>query len=208
MINHLSLQKFVLASVCWLALASAQAQTADGTVVISGQLSANTCKLLLKDASGNGNNGVRTVGLGTINPPAGTITPGTLLGTQQTISFSLTNSNGSGTCTFASGTSGWNLVFDMQTGQVGTAASKAFLTNQASSNAAGNVGVTLFSQQGIQFSSIATGAGYLGTKLANGIGGADFNATLTLGAQFMATSTSAPTAGVFIATVPLLIVYN
>ena len=152
MINHSSIQKFVLASVCWLALASAQAQTADGTVVISGQLSVNTCKLRLIDASGSTNNGVRSVKLGTINPPAGTITPGDLLGTKETISFRLTNSAGTADCAISGGSSQWNLVLDLQTNQVNSnIASKPFLTNQVTTNAASNIGVVLFDTNGSQF---------------------------------------------------------
>jgi type 1 fimbria pilin len=208
MINHSSIQKFVLASVCWLALASAQAQTADGTVVISGQLSVNTCKLRLIDASGSTNNGVRSVKLGTINPPAGTITPGDLLGTQETISFRLTNSAGTADCAISGGSSQWNLVLDLQTNQVNSnIASKPFLTNQATTNAAGNIGVALFNNQGTQYPALATGAGYEGTKVSQA-GGVFSNVGISLRAQFMATSTSAPTAGLFSATVPLLIVYN
>ena len=207
MINHSSIQKFVLASVCWLALASAQAQTADGTVVISGQLSVNTCKLSLIDASGSMNNGVRTVGLGTINPPAGTITPGDLLGTKETIIFRLINSAGTSDCAIAGG-SKWNLALDLQTNQVNSnIASKPFLTNQATTNAAGNIGVALFNNQGTQYPALATGAGYEGTKLSQA-GGVFNTVGIALRAQFMATSTSAPTAGLFSATVPLLIVYN
>jgi type 1 fimbria pilin len=209
MINHSSIRKFALASVCLLALASAQAQTADGTVVISGQLNVNTCKLSLIDASGSTNNGARTVELGTVNPPAGTITPGDLLGTKQSISFRVTNSAGTGNCAISGGLGQWNLVLDLQANQVSsdTIASKPFLTNQASTNAAGNIGVALFNNQGNQYAALATGAGYEGTKVSQ-VGGVFTTTGLSLFAQFMATSATAPTPGVFSATVPLLIVYN
>ena len=208
MINHSSIRQFLLASACWMALASAQAQTADGTVVISGQLSVNTCKLSLIDASGSTNNGARTVQLGTINPPAGTITPGDLLGTKQTIAFRLTNSAGTADCAISGGSGQWNLVLDLQTNQVdSTIASKPFLTNQATTNAAGNIGVALFNNQGNQYPALATGAGYEGTKVSQA-GGVFNGVGIALRAQFMATSTSAPTAGLFSATVPFLIVYN
>ena len=208
MINHSSIRKFALTSACLLALASAQAQTADGTVVISGQLNVNTCKLSLIDASGSTNNGARTVELGTVNPPAGTITPGDLLGTKQSISFRVTNSAGTGNCAISGGLGQWNLVLDLQTNQVNSnIASKPFLTNQASTNAASNIGVALFNNQGNQYPALATGAGYEGTKVSQ-VGGVFTTTRLSLFAQFMATSATAPTPGVFSATVPLLIVYN
>ena len=86
MIKHSTIQKFSLVSSLAIALVSAQAQTADGTIVISGQVSANTCKVNISDASGVSptNNGVRSVELGTVSP-TGTFTAGQLLGTKQNV---------------------------------------------------------------------------------------------------------------------------
>ena len=210
MTNHSPAQQLAIAliSVCLLALMPARAQTADGTVVISGQLSTNTCKLSLIDASGSTNNGVRSVNLGTVSS-IGTFSPGLLLGTKQTISFRLTNSSGGSNCSISGGSGQWNLVLDLQTNQVDSATipSTPFLTNQAASNAASNIGVALFNNQGNQYSTLATGVGYEGTKVSEA-GGVFNNVGISLRAQFMATSASAPTPGVFNAIVPLLIVYN
>ena len=208
MIKHSTIQKFSLVSSLAIALVSAQAQTADGTVVISGQVSANTCKVNISDASGVSptNNGVRSVELGTVSP-TGTFTAGQLLGTKQNVTFSLTAASGSGACTFASGTTGWNMVLDLQANQVNsTIASKPFLTNLNGTNPATNIGVALFDNSGTQFTTLLTGQGFLGTKLA--ATGVAAGTNLTMGAQFMATSASAPTAGLFQTTVPMLIVYN
>ena len=208
MIKHSTIQKFSLVSSLAIALVSAQAQTADGTVVISGQVSANTCKVNISDASGVSptNNGVRSVELGTVSP-TGTFTAGQLLGTKQNVTFSLTAASGSGACTFASGTTGWNMVLDLQANQVNsTIASKPFLTNLNGTNPATNIGVALFDNSGTQFTTLLTGQGFLGTKLA--ATGVTSATNLTMGAQFMATSASAPTAGLFQTTVPMLIVYN
>jgi type 1 fimbria pilin len=208
MIKHSTIQKFSLVSSLAIALMSAQAQTADGTIVISGQVSANTCKVNISDASGVSptNNGVRSVELGTVSP-TGTFTAGQLLGTKQNVTFSLTAASGSGACTFASGTTGWNMALDLQANQVNsTIASKPFLTNLNGTNPATNIGVALFDNSGTQFTTLLTGQGYLGTKLA--ATGVTSATNLTMGAQFMATSASAPTAGLFQTTVPMLIVYN
>ena len=208
MIKHSTIQKFSLVSSLAIALMSAQAQTADGTVVISGQVSANTCKVNISDASGVSptNNGVRSVELGTVSP-TGTFTAGQLLGTKQNVTFSLTAASGSGACTFASGTTGWNMVLDLQANQVNsTIASKPFLTNLNGTNPATNIGVALFDNSGTQFTTLLTGQGFLGTKLA--ATGVAAGTNLTMGAQFMATSASAPTAGLYQTTVPMLIVYN
>ena len=208
MIKHSTIQKFSLVSSLAIALMSAQAQTADGTIVISGQVSANTCKVNISDASGVSptNNGVRSVELGTVSP-TGTFTAGQLLGTKQNVTFSLTAASGSGACTFASGTTGWNMALDLQANQVNsTIASKPFLTNLNGTNPATNIGVALFDNSGTQFTTLLTGQGFLGTKLA--ATGVAAGTNLTMGAQFMATSASAPTAGLFQTTVPMLIVYN
>ena len=198
--------KLALVGACLLTFMSAQAQTADGTVVISGQVSANTCKLSISDTNGSTNNGTRSIQLGTVAPPTGTITPNTLFGNQVVANFALTSAAGAGTtCTFASGTS-WNIVLDLQASQVGTANGSSFLTNSATSSPASNVGVALSQAGGARISTLVTGAGYLGTKIstlnASAAGG------LQLIAQFVTTSTTAPTAGLFSATVPLLVVYQ
>jgi type 1 fimbria pilin len=208
MIKNLTKQKIAIATAMTLAFITAQAQTADGTVVITGQVNANTCKVNISDASGVSptNNGVRSVELGTVSP-TGTFSAGQLLGTKQNITFSLTASSGSGACTFAAGTTGWNMALDLQSNQVNsTIANKPFLTNLNGTNPATNIGVALFDNSGTQFTALLTGQGFLGTKLAaTGVGSA---ANLTMGAQFMATSATAPTAGLFQTTVPMLIVYN
>jgi type 1 fimbria pilin len=58
MIQHSIKHKLALVGACLLTFMSAQAQTADGTVVISGQVSANTCKLSITDTNGSTNNGI------------------------------------------------------------------------------------------------------------------------------------------------------
>ena len=150
MIKNLTKQKIAIATAMTLAFITAQAQTADGTVVITGQVNANTCKVNISDASGVSptNNGVRSVELGTVSP-TGTFSAGQLLGTKQNITFSLTASSGSGACTFATGTAGWNMALDLQANQVNsTIASKPFLTNLNGTNPATNIGVALFDNSG------------------------------------------------------------
>ncbi len=206
MIQHSIKHKLALVGACLLTFMSAQAQTADGTVVISGQVSANTCKLSISDTNGSTNNGTRSIQLGTVAPPTGTITPNTLFGNQVVANFALTSAAGAGTtCTFASGST-WNIVLDLQASQVGTAGGSSFLTNSATSSPASNVGVALSQSGGTRLSTLTTGAGYLGTKISTN--NASATGGLQLIAQFVTTSTTAPTAGLFSATVPLLVVYQ
>ena len=209
MIQNSIKHKLALVGACLLTFMSAQAQTADGTVFISGQVSANTCKLSISDTNGSTNNGTRSIQLGTVAPPGGTITPGTLLGTLKQVAFALRNATDTGTCAISGTPASWNLVLDLQANQVDSSIpSKPFLTNQATTNAASNIGVVLFDTNGSQFSSILTGAGYGGTRLTNSNTGRDELTAMSMGFQFVTTSTTAPTAGLFSATVPLLIVYN
>jgi type 1 fimbria pilin len=52
MIKNLTKQKIAIATAMTLALITAQAQSADGNVVITGQINANTCKLNIADNGG------------------------------------------------------------------------------------------------------------------------------------------------------------
>ena len=213
MIKNLTKQKIAIATAMTLALISAQAQSADGTVVISGQVNANTCTLNISDTGGVAsptNKGTRSIELGTYSPAASAA--GTAVGTKQEITFKLANAGNSGDCTFGGTplTTGWNLALDLQSGQVNsttfqTAPQKPYLVNTVAANGS-NIGVALFGNDGNMLTTIATGAGYQGTKLATA--GVAANATLKMSAQFLTTSASAPTPGLFSATVPLLIVYN
>ena len=207
MIQNSIKHKLALVSACLFTAMSGQAQAADGTVVISGQVSANTCKLSISDTNGSTNNGTRSIQLGTVAPPTGTITPNTLFGNQVVANFALTSAAGAGTtCTFANVNNTWNIVLDLQASQVGTANGSSFLTNSATSSPASNVGVALSQAGGTRISTLVTGAGYLGTKISTS--NASNTGGLQLIAQFVTTSASAPTAGLFSATVPLLVVYQ
>jgi type 1 fimbria pilin len=214
MIKNSTKQKIAIATAMTLAFITAQAQSADGTVVISGQVNANTCTLNISDAGGVAsptNKGTRSIELGTYSPVAGTA--GSFVGNKQTITFTLTNAAGTGACSFSgTSTTKWNLALDLQPNQVNsttfqTAPAKPYLVNTVTTNAS-NIAVALFGSDSPanHLTAIATGAGYLGTKLSTA--GANVGDSLTMGAQFIATTASAPTPGLFSATVPLLIVYQ
>ena len=208
MIKNLSIQKTAFAASMALALISAQAQTADGTVVISGQINANTCKLNIADNGGvaSPSTGTRSIELGTVAPPTGTAAANVPFGTQQAINFTLKNAAGTTDC--LTGSAVWNIVLDLQPDQVGTAGGNSFLKNsQAAATAATNVGVALFQSGGVRLTTLATAAGYNGTKVSTANAGA--SGGLSLVAQFVTTSAASnPTAGLFTATVPLLVVYQ
>jgi type 1 fimbria pilin len=214
MIKNLTKQKIAIATAMTLAFISTQAQSADGAVVISGQVNANTCTLNISDAGAVAsptNKGTRSIELGTYSPVASAA--GSFVGNKQTITFTLTNAAGTAPCSFTgTSTTKWNLALDLQSGQVNsttfqTAPAKPYLVNTVTTNAS-NIAVALFGSDSPanHLTAIATGAGYQGTKLSTT--GADVGSSLTMGAQFLTTSAAAPTPGLFSATVPLLIVYN
>jgi len=216
MIKHSTKQLLALVSAVTLAVISSQAQSADGTLFISGQLSANTCKLNISDPSGSTNNGTRTIYLGTVSPSlAPASTADATFGDGQTITFGLTPASGTGNCT---GTGNWNIVLDLQAAQVGSATgaggtARSHLKNAAISNAATNVGVALFggtSQAGAtRIETFLTDAAYSGTKISATNATVNNGAQLFLTAKFVTTSSvSAPSPGLFSATVPLLILYQ
>jgi len=213
MIKNSTKQKIAIATAMTLALITAQAQSADGTVVISGQVNANTCTLNISDAGGVAsptNKGTRSIELGTYSPVAGTA--GSFVGNKQTITFTLSNAAGTGACSFSgTTTTKWNLALDLQPNQVNSTTfqspAKPYLVNTVTTNAS-NIAVALFGSDSPanNLTAIATGAGYQGTKLSTA--GANVGDSLTMGAQFITTTASAPTPGLFSATVPLLIVYQ
>ena len=214
MIKHSTKQLLALASSVMLAVISSQAQSADGTLFISGQVSANTCKLLISE-SFVGTNKVSTINLGTVNPSSAPNTADSTFGVQQKVMMQLTSSNGQTNC--ATGTGKWNIVLDLQSAQVGSATGasgtpRSHLKNAAATNAATNIGVALFGGlSGVvtRIPTLITDAGYAGTKISStdtAVVGGDL---VFLAAQFVTTSSvSAPTPGLFSATVPLLILYQ
>jgi len=212
MIKHSTKQLLALASAVTLAVISSQAQSADGTLFISGQVSANTCKLAITESFGT--NKVSTINLGTVNPSSAPNTADSTFGAQQIVMMQLTSSNGQTNC--ATGTGKWNIVLDLQSAQVGTATgasgTRSHLKNAAATNAATNIGVALsggLSGTVTRIPTLITDAGYGGTKISTTDTAVVGGALVFLAAQFVTTSSvSAPTPGLFSATVPLLVTYN
>jgi len=129
MIKNLTKQKIAITTAMTLALITAQAQSADGNVVITGQINANTCKLNIADNGGvaSPSTGTRSIELGTVAPPTGTAAANVPFGTQQAINFTLKNAAGTTDC--LTGSAVWNIVLDLQPDQVGTAGGNSFLKN-------------------------------------------------------------------------------
>ena len=207
MIKHSTSRKFAVASAITLAFISSQAQSADGSLFVSGQITANTCKLVITDQTGV--NKVNAIELGNVSQTlAPANTANAVFGDRKLVLLQLTNPAGTQAC---SGTGQWNAILDLQSDQVGTAGSNSFLKNVATTNAAGNVGLALFgglNSSVTRISTILTDQSYLGTKVSPTNTPVSGGNLVHLGVQFVTTSTSAPTPGVFGATVPFLIFYQ
>jgi len=199
----------------------AQAVLDQGSLIITGQISASTCLLDMGDAGSTGG-GSKTLSLGSYTTAvagAASATGGTF-GTAQTVLFSLKSADGSGSaCTFSGGASKWDIGINVGATEYVTADSKTLLlSGGTASNVAQNVGVLLKTSVG----GAAVTAG--GTNLNLAAGSATYGVLLSsssasapqaaatdkiaLTAQLARTNATAPTTGVFSATIPLNIYYK
>ena len=197
----------------------AQAAADSGTLVVTGQISNTTCLLDMGDAGSTGG-GSKTLSLGSYTTAiagAATASGGTF-GTAQTVVFSVKSADGSGSaCTF-NGNTKWDIGINIgATEYVTVGGNTLLLSGGTASNVAQNVGVllkTLTSSSataGTANLNLAAGsAGYGGVLLSGSTSSPGANSTdkIAVTAQFARTNATAPTAGVFSATIPLNVIYK
>ena len=216
MANFPKLQKVALAASTFLALISAQvnsnAQAADtATLNISGQISSSTCNITISDPGGVGAVGTKIINLG--NMGAGTAvspTAGGTFGTAVGAIFSVTAA-GSGTaaCTTI-GTGKWDLALGLFSSQITTISGKGtFLKNSITS---GGTDAIVQLRGGVTTAgttlALIPDAGIAGTLMSGSTSGATSSQSIAISAQFAAASASAPSAGAFSQTIPLIARYN
>jgi len=197
----------------------AQAAADSGTLVVTGQISNTTCLLDMGDAGSTGG-GSKTLNLGSYTTAiAGAAsTNGGTFGTAQTVVFSVKSADGSGGACSFSGASKWDIGINIGANEYATAgANTLLLSGGTASNVAQNVGVLLKTSVGTAVTAGATNlnlaagsAGYGGVLLSGSTSSPGANSTdkIALTAQFARTNASAPTAGVFSATIPLNVYYK
>jgi len=218
--NKTNLIIATLATGLGVHLASLAQVVADqGSLNITGQVSNTTCLLDMGDAGSTGG-GSKTLSLGSYTTTvagAATATGGTF-GTAQTVLFSVKSADGSGSaCTF-SGATKWDIGINVGATEYTTAgANTLLLSGGTASNVAQNVGVLLKTSVGAAVTAggtnlnLAAGSASYGAVLLSGSTSspaANSTDKIALTAQFARTNATAPTAGVFSATIPLNVFYK
>ena len=200
-----------VASAALLSL-SAQAQSSDEAVLeITGQITANTCVLKMTDGSGTTTEN-KTINLGSTKSGTGTITPGTVFGTSQTVQFTLGNPAAGSTapCTAVPTNSLWNVVLGFEPNKVAIINTKTYVKNQATTGGT-NAVVMLSGAKGNTTATQLTlkeTMGYAGTTVSPTDQAFTDTNGIKLTAQLAYADDKAATAGIFTATIPLLVLYK
>jgi len=219
--NKTNLIIATLATGLGVHLASMAQLVADqGTLNITGQISASTCLLDMGDAGSTGG-GSKTMNLGTYSSSIATAgTAGATFGTAQTVVFSVKSADGSGsTCTLGAGNSRWDIGINIGATEYTTADGKTLLlSGGTASNVAQNVGVLLKTHRAASplaasatELNLSAGSVSYGVLLSGSSASAPQALTsekILLSAQFARTNTTAPGIGVFNATIPLNVFYK
>ncbi len=208
--NSFSLSKTALAVACGSLLAlSAQAQSANdsATVDITGQISASTCVLNMKDAKSGTSTNEKTLNLGNAKSGTSNNTIGGTFGEAQKVEFSLgTYGNSATTCVAGTGNNRWNVILGFAPGNVITTNGKTYVKNQ---DAAGTDAMVVLSDATTATTTPLTlkeTLGYAGTTAtASNVLFAD---KITLQAQLAYAATTEAKAGAFTASIPLLVLYK
>ena len=205
--NKVALAVATLATGLGLQFA-AVAQTA-GTLDITGQVTAATCSLNMTVGANTVNGGVRTVSLGTV---ASTVAAtNTLIGTKTIVKFDLKDAGNTGSCALGA-TQTWNILLGLTATQItGSDATSAVVNGAATGGT--SAAVALFGGSdnlaATRLSLVPSTGVTSGTEVYGSPGlGVSAGTSLYLGAQFVTTSASAPTAGQYTASIPLTILYN
>ena len=204
--NKVALAVATLATGLGLQFA-AVAQTA-GTLDITGQVTATTCSLNMTAGGNTINGGSRTVSLGTVASTA-TVT-NTLIGTKTIVKFDLKDAAGTGACALGA-TQTWNILLGLTATQITGSGTTSAVVNSAATGGT-SAAVALFggsdAAAATRLSLVPSTGVTTGTEVFSTGLGVSAATSLYLGAQFVTTSASAPTAGQYSASIPLTILYN
>ena len=206
--NKVALAVATLATGLGLQFA-AVAQTA-GTLDITGQVTAATCSLSMTAGGTTANGGVRTVSLGTATSTVAAAN--TLIGNKTTVKFDLKDgANPANPCALGGATSTWNILLGLTATQITGSDATSAVVNSAATGGT-SAAVALFGGSDnlaatrlklLPSTGVTSGTEVFSTGL-----GVSAATSLYLGAQFVTTSASAPTAGQYSASIPLTILYN
>jgi type 1 fimbria pilin len=205
--NKVALAVATLATGLGLQFA-AVAQTA-GTLDITGQVTATTCSLAMTVGGNTIHGGSRTVSLGTVASTA--TAANTLIGTKTIVKFDLKDGTNAANACALGATQSWNILLGLTATQItGSGATSAVVNGAATGGT--SAAVALFggsdAAAATRLSLLPSTGVTTGTEVFSTGLGVSAATPLYLGAQFVTTSASAPTAGQYSASIPLTILYN
>ena len=185
----------------------------DATLNVTGQLTNSTCNLKMTAGTdvvngASGANATRTMNLGTQTYTSNPGTANITVGNKSTVKFELTNAAGAACSTF-SGL--WNIALNLTDAQIASAGSDKAIVNSISSASGGtNLGVALFGGTATDPTTRLNLISFKDYGNATKVVTSNQSSTVPLyiGAQFVTTSSSAPTVGQFTASIPLIVLYD
>jgi hypothetical protein len=190
----------------------AQAQVPDITLVVTAQITSNTCTLSLTEGSNSATKGSFSLDFGKITMPSVAPPIGTGLGVARTLTLATKNAAGLDACV-TSGVAGdktsFNVLLDLNASQITTVAGKTYRMNDFAGSGT-NAVLALAAGPVLTAGSLlnlAPRSGYEGTyatasplPLATG--------KIQLTAQLASSTAAIPTSGAFSASIPLYLVYQ
>jgi hypothetical protein len=204
---------------------AAQAQTANGSLVYSGAVTANTCILYVEErgnlgnTTGNARPGLTlNIDFGNITPPATVSAIGTALGTSRSINLLAAVPGPEGGVCTASGLAGdktsFNVMMQLNATDIVSLNSQTYRVNDTPT-ASGGTDAVLALQRGTTVTTTTpmnlqpsvAGSTTQGT-LVGATAAAISSAGLVLTAQLATRAAALPTAGTFTALIPLFVVYQ
>jgi hypothetical protein len=201
-----ALQKTAMLASTLLAVSTSQLSNAqDATINI-------TCTVQFTDPTTGANSKSSTInfGLGTLGSTVATAGAiGSTFGTAQSATFSLKDSTGTGTCTLAGGNTAWDLSLSLGSNQLTTVAGVTVLANATSAaNGGTNAAVILKGAKALATPATLNLSAGSTNYISNTSTGATPTETLTLTAQFVRTTASAPSNGFYTQTIPVTLAYR
>ena len=204
-----SLSKTALAVACGSLLAlSAQAQSKNdyGTVDITGQISATTCVLNMKDTKSGTSTTEKTLNLGNAKSGTSNNTVGGTFGEAQKVEFSLGTYGNSATTCVGTGNATWNVILGFAPGNVIPLNGKTYVKNQDATGTDAMVVLSDATNATTKQLDLKETLGYAGTTVTDK--NVPFANKITLQAQLAYAATTETKAGAFTAAIPLLILYK
>jgi hypothetical protein len=190
----------------------AQAQVPDVTLLVTAQITSNTCTLSLSDGTSSATKGTLSLDFGKIAMPTDAPPVGTGLGMAKTVTLSTRNATGLDACA-SSGVTGdkanFNVLLDLNASQVTTVAGKTYRMNDLAGSGTNAVlalaaGPAITTNSQLNLRPRSGDSGTFAAASPADIATGKIQLTLQL-----ATSTPAvPSLGAFSAKIPLYLVYQ